>query len=87
MYKVTEIIEQDFGCEGLPDGQEPMCEVVLQSDDGKQITICVSDKELYTKEISEGQMIDYTDGIITKVGQYELYYTIRNYKSSNTNCL
>ena len=45
-----------------------MCEVVLQSDDGKQITICVSDKELYTKEISEGQTIDYTDGIITKVG-------------------
>jgi len=29
IYKVLDIIEPDFGCEGLPDGQVPMDEVIL----------------------------------------------------------
>ena len=30
MYKVIDIIESDFGCEGIPEGQEPTCEVILE---------------------------------------------------------
>ena len=29
IYKVLDIIEPDFGCEGLPDGQVPMDEVAF----------------------------------------------------------
>ncbi len=67
MYKVIEIIEPDFGCEGLPDGEEPMCEVILEADSGKRITVTVPDKELYEKSITEGCYINYTNGIICRM--------------------
>lgn len=65
MYKVLEIIEPDFGCEGLPDGQEPVCTVILESDNGEGLTVLVPDMELYEKNITEGCLVDYTNGIIT----------------------
>ncbi|MBR2176196.1 MAG: hypothetical protein IJ861_04535 [Clostridia bacterium] len=67
MYKVMEIIEPDFGCEGLPDGTEPMCEVILEEESGTKVTVKVPDRELYQKRINEGDMIDYTNGIILKL--------------------
>ncbi|MBQ8133078.1 MAG: hypothetical protein IJ192_01495 [Clostridia bacterium] len=67
MYKVIEIIEPDFGCEGLPDGEEPMCEVILEADSGKCITVTVPDKELYEKNITEGCYIDYTNSKLSKI--------------------
>lgn len=36
IYKVLDIIEPDFGCEGLPDGQLPMDDVVLLDEDNKK---------------------------------------------------
>lgn len=67
MYIVKEIIEPDFGCEGLPEGQEPLCEVILMSETGKVLKITVPDKELYEKEIIENSKIDYTNGLMNKI--------------------
>lgn len=64
---VLEIIEPDFGCEGIPDGSEPECEVILLTDDGKRLSISVPDKELYQKVITEGARVDYTNSIINKL--------------------
>ena len=64
---VLEIIEPDFGCEGIPDGFEPECEVILLTDDGKRLSIYVPDKELYQKVITEGARVDYTNSIINKL--------------------
>ena len=50
MYKVIEIIEPDFGCEGLPDGQEPVCTVILLSDSGEKLSVSVPDMELIIKK-------------------------------------
>ena len=66
MFIVKEIIEPDFGCEGLPDGQEPMCSVILSDGNGSELTVEVPDRELYAKEITEGTIVEYTDGILNK---------------------
>ena len=39
IYKVLDIIEPDFGCEGLPDGQVPMDEVVLLDEENNKKVI------------------------------------------------
>ena len=67
MYKVIEIIEPDFGCEGVPDGQKPMCNVIIQSQNGEKISLSVPDRELYQKNIIEGSTVNYTNGIISAV--------------------
>ncbi len=67
MYKVIEIIEPDFGCEGLPDGQEPMCDVVLEKNNGEKETVRVADGELYAKKITEGCSIEFREGCIVKL--------------------
>ena len=46
-YKVINIFEQDFGCEGLPEGQEYTVNVVLEDLKTKEkITITQVDAEL-----------------------------------------
>ena len=42
---VVYMIEPDFGCEGVPDGQEPMCNVIIQSQNGEKISLSVPDRE------------------------------------------
>lgn len=67
MYRVKEIIEPDFGCEGLPDGQEPCCEVLLEDmDSGACRTVKIPDAELYRQVITEGCVVTYEDGVVKK---------------------
>lgn len=68
MYRVIDIIEPDFGCEGLPDGQEYCVDVLLQDiDTAKTITVNVPDAELYRKEINTGSLVKYENNELTKV--------------------
>lgn len=67
MYKVLEIIEPDFGCEGIPDGQEPECEVVLQDENGEKLKIKIADRILYDQMIVEGINVEYTNGKLLKL--------------------
>ena len=53
MFRVVDIIEPDFGCEGLPDGQEICCEVVLESEAGR-VSVKIPDAELYRQRIDVG---------------------------------
>ena len=71
MYIVKEIIEPDFGCEGLPEGTELCCEVVLTDEDGKNsVTVKVRDAELYEKDIVEGSVVEIENGTLRKVLKY-----------------
>ena len=36
---VKEIIEEDFGCEGRPDGYIPMCRVKVRDFDGNEMYV------------------------------------------------
>lgn len=67
MFVVREIIEPDFGCEGVPDGQEPLCEVVLADENGARMSVAVPDAELYKKKITEGAFVEFTNGILSKI--------------------
>ncbi len=66
MYIVKDIIEPDFGCEGLPDGQEPCCEVLLEDDRGVS-SVRMPDRELYEKDINAGDRVEIVNGMIRKI--------------------
>ena len=67
MYRVIDIIEPDFGCEGLPDGEEICCEVWLEKVGCESSLILkVPDAELYRKNINIGCMVTYENGQLEK---------------------
>ncbi len=67
MYIVKEILEPDFGCEGLPDGQELCCEVILESgESGETLTVKAPDAELYEKGIDVGSEVSVIGGRLKK---------------------
>ena len=49
---VKNIIEEDFGCEGRPDGQKPKCKVILRDFSGNEMNVFIDDEELYSKNIN-----------------------------------
>ena len=57
-YRVEKIYEADYGCEERPAGYVPTDSVYLRSSDGTETVIQVSDKELYEKNINEGDTVE-----------------------------
>lgn len=53
-YRITDIVEDEFGCEGRPEGEEPMVTIILVDDDGRQRSIRMADKLAYEKELDVG---------------------------------
>ena len=66
-YKVKDIIEPDFGCEGVPEGEEPCCEVLLENADGTIMTVKTPDAELYRKNIIVGCIVGYDGAEMTRL--------------------
>lgn len=66
IYKVLDIIEPDFGCEGLPDGQVAMDEVILLDQDNNKITIKQGDMYLYKMDINTGDSVIIEDNKLKK---------------------
>ena len=66
IYKVLDIIEADFGCEGLPDGQVPMDEVILLDEDNNKKVIKQGDMYLYQMDINVGDNVVIVDNKIKK---------------------
>lgn len=67
-YRVLQIVEPDFGCEGIPEGQKPVDTVYLENVKTKEkISIKVPDDILYQKEIEEDTVI--TETMIQKIKQ------------------
>ncbi len=60
-YKVIRIIEPDFGCEGLPDGEELMDTLVLEDNVGDTVTIKAEDKKLYELDVCENDIVTLDD--------------------------
>lgn len=57
-YTILEIIEWDYGCEGVPDGEEPMCSVVVKGENGNERTIKLSDSYLSENHLNIGDTIE-----------------------------
>ena len=63
---VKNIIEEDFGCEGRPDGQKPKCKVILRDFSGNEMEVFVDDEELYSKGINTGDHVHFVGEEIIK---------------------
>lgn len=50
-YKVIDISEEDYGCEGIPEGSELMCSVLLESADGARKWVKMADSYLRENNI------------------------------------
>ena len=68
-HLVMRIDEPDFGCEGRPEGVEPMAKVTLMKlKSEEEIQLEISDAELYRREINEGSEVAVSpDGIMIKM--------------------
>lgn len=62
-FEVIRIDEMDYGCEGIPEGEEPMVSVLLKAEGGKTQMIRYPDALLYQKNINVG------DWVINEAGQ------------------
>lgn len=56
-YIVERILEPDYGCEERPDDYVAIDRVVLKDEDAQEISRKIPDKELYDKDINEGDCV------------------------------
>ena len=45
-YEIIEIFEEDYGCEGIPEGEELMCTVLIRAENGFEKHIRLADSFL-----------------------------------------
>ena len=57
-YKVKDIYDEDYGCEGVPEDSEPMCMVLLCDEIGNEKWEKLSDSFLRENGIDVGSEID-----------------------------
>ena len=55
---VLQILDEDYGCEGVPDGEEPMCRVLVQGKDSTEKWLKIPDSYLTKNVIHEGDSIE-----------------------------
>lgn len=65
-YRVKSIEEPDFGCEGRPEGYEPMDRVILEMEDGQNRVVMQKDEDLYRWDIREGDLVLLENGRLKK---------------------
>lgn len=56
-YKILKIYDDDYGCEGVPEGQEPMCSVLIQDSQGNEQWVKLSDIYL-TNNLNGGDTVE-----------------------------
>lgn len=54
---VLQIFDEDYGCEGVPEGEEPLCRVLLQDADGNEAWLKIPDIYLTRNNIQENSRI------------------------------
>lgn len=57
-YLVLEIFDEDYGCEGVPEGQDPLCAVHVRDENGNDSWIRLTDRYLTDNGINEGDNIE-----------------------------
>ncbi len=56
-YKIKEITEEDYGCEGVPEGGELMCSVLVDGADGEK-WLRIADRLLRENALDVGSRVD-----------------------------
>ncbi|MDD6710904.1 hypothetical protein [Sharpea porci] len=57
-YKIIEILEPDFGCEGRPEGYVQVDDVVIEDDSGTQHILKMEDAKLYELKLDIGSYME-----------------------------
>lgn len=57
LYTIIRIEEEDFGCEGRPEGEPAMVRVWLRSKDGEEVVIQKADAWMYEQDLDEGDHV------------------------------
>ena len=70
---VTDIIEEDFGCEGRPAGQEPRVTVVARDAGGGERRFVIPDRLAYALDLDAGSRVaaDGDGHLVPPAGQEE----------------
>ena len=57
-YTILDITEWDYGCEGVPDGEEPMCSVIVKDENDNKKLIKLSDSYLTENHLNTGDTLE-----------------------------
>jgi len=60
-YTILEIYEEDYGCEGIPDGEEPMCSVRVRSENGIEKLLKITDSYLTENKLDRGSILNWDE--------------------------
>ena len=60
-YRILRIFDEDYGCEGVPDDEEPMCSVLAEDSSGNEKWFRLSDPFLTAKGLTVGSEFDTDD--------------------------
>ena len=55
---IMRIVEEDYGCEGVPENEEPMCSVLVRDSEGNDKWVKMSDKYLTDNNLNVGSEIE-----------------------------
>ncbi len=58
MYKILKILEEDYGCEGIPENEEFSCRVLLEDQNQKQFWKKIPDAYLTKYHLEEGSVTE-----------------------------
>lgn len=58
-YTILKIFEEDYGCEGVPENEEPMCSVLVRDTDGHEKWLKIADSYLTENNIRTGDTIEW----------------------------
>ncbi|MBR1529451.1 MAG: hypothetical protein IJ642_09140 [Oscillospiraceae bacterium] len=56
-FKILKILEEDYGCEGVPDDEEPLCRVLLEDQNQNQIWKKIPDSYLTAHHLNENDTL------------------------------
>ncbi|MDO4155875.1 MAG: hypothetical protein Q4D37_03730 [Oscillospiraceae bacterium] len=65
-YQIITIYEEDHGCEGIPEGEEQMDQVLLRAEDGTEHWVRIPDALLLQRNWNENDWIHWDENKITK---------------------
>lgn len=54
---ITDIMEEDFGCEGRPQEQEPMVTILVRDPDGHEQIFSMADRLAYARDLDLGDLV------------------------------
>jgi len=79
-YVLTQILEDDYGCEERPAGQAVTVLALLTDSEGNETVLRQEDQWLYEQKIDEGDTVVVSEGRVYKINKAELVAAIVSQK-------